>query len=141
MRKVSHQGMDCGYQAVYKEVIEKVLHNNQSLIIILIGVYRDIWWQTTSDPATPLEVSDSLYQPLQRLLVSCKYLHNTYPQSSFLSMYKNISLGIEDWYWRNIITKNQFSPSGVEQLETDLRSGFWKIGKRLVNKPENYTRR
>ncbi|ORY98398.1 TIP-1 family-domain-containing protein, partial [Absidia repens] len=100
---------------------------------------RDIWWQTMNDSA--LEVSDSLYQPLQGLLVSCKYLNNAYPQSSFISMYKQISLGIDDWYWRNIITKNQFSPYGVQQLETDLRSGLWKIGKRLVNKPENYMRR
>ncbi|KAI8340234.1 TIP-1 family-domain-containing protein, partial [Chlamydoabsidia padenii] len=102
---------------------------------------RDIWWQTINDSTTPLDVLDSLYRPLQSLLVSCKYLHKTYPQSNFLSMYKHISLGIEDWYWRNIVTKNQFSPSGVQQLETDLRSGLWKIGKRLVNKPENYTRR
>ncbi|CAO3590201.1 unnamed protein product [Absidia cylindrospora] len=100
---------------------------------------RDIWWQTMND--STLEVSDSLYQPLQGLLVSCKYLNKAYPQSSFIFMYKQISLGIEDWYWRNIITKNQFSPYGVQQLETDLRSGLWKIGKRLVNKPENYMRR
>ncbi|KAI8099357.1 TIP-1 family-domain-containing protein [Halteromyces radiatus] len=100
---------------------------------------RDIWWQTINE--TSVEVSDSLYQPLQGFWVSCHYLQKAYPASDFLSMYKHISLGIEDWYWRNIITKNQFSPYGVQQLETDLRLGLWKIGKRLVSKPENYTRR
>ncbi|CAO3625199.1 unnamed protein product [Cunninghamella blakesleeana] len=101
----------------------------------------DIWWQSLNDNSIPLEVSNSLYQPLQGLWTLLKYMHHVYPQVHFLSIYKQISSGIEDWYWRHIITKNQFSPYGVNQLEADLNLGLWKIGKRVVNKPENYTRR
>ncbi|KAI9307467.1 TIP-1 family-domain-containing protein [Cunninghamella echinulata] len=101
----------------------------------------DVWWQSLNDNSIPLEVSNSLYQPLNGLWTSLKYLHHVYPQSHFLLIYKQISLSIEDWYWRNIITKNQFSRHGVNQLETDFNLGLWKIGKRVVNKPENYTRR
>ncbi|KAF7726924.1 hypothetical protein EC973_008219 [Apophysomyces ossiformis] len=50
-------------------------------------------------------------------------------------------LEIEDWYWRYVITQNQFSKQGSLQLEVDLQLGLWKTGKQWVRKPENYTKR
>ncbi|KAI9016381.1 TIP-1 family-domain-containing protein [Phycomyces nitens] len=101
---------------------------------------KDTWWQTSSDQLSG-EISSELYVPLQSLWISCQFLYTTLPLSDYLSVYRSISEEIEDWYWRNIITQNQFSRNGSLQLEVDMTLGIWKTGKKWVNKPENYTKR
>ncbi|KAI8063170.1 TIP-1 family-domain-containing protein [Gongronella butleri] len=99
----------------------------------------DQWWQVMD--VSDKDVSSSLYPALQELWTGYKYLHRQYPTRTFILMYKHIAHGIEDHLWRSIITRNQFSQEGIMQLAIDLELGLWKVGKRVVNKPENYTRR
>ncbi|KAI8366626.1 TIP-1 family-domain-containing protein [Radiomyces spectabilis] len=101
---------------------------------------RNPLWQPSGD-AVPTEISSELYKPLQDLRLTCGYLHQTLPNTAFIRIYRNIAKEIEEWYWRNIITNTQFSVHDGLQLEADLRLGLWKVTKRWVNKPENYTKR
>jgi hypothetical protein len=86
-------------------------------------------------------VSDELYTPLQNFRMTFNYLHTILPEPDFLMVYRNALKEIEDWYWKYIITQNQFSAAGVSQLQTDLKLGLWKIGQKWVQKPENLTKR
>lgn len=100
---------------------------------------KDTWW--TNQQSSNNEISEELYRPLQDLRVTFNYLFSILPQHDFLQVYRKTQQNIEDWYWKNIITQNQFSNTGALQLETDLKHGLWKIGQRWVSKPENYTKR
>ncbi|KAL0073951.1 TIP-1 family-domain-containing protein [Phycomyces blakesleeanus] len=101
---------------------------------------KDTWWQTSSEQL-PGEISSELYVPLQGLRIACQFLYSTLPLSDYLSVYRSICEEIQEWYWRNIITQNQFSKQGSSQLEADMTLGIWKTGKQWVKKPENYTKR
>ncbi|KAI8993264.1 TIP-1 family-domain-containing protein [Pilobolus umbonatus] len=101
---------------------------------------KDIWWRVLDDHV-PSEISDELCLPLESLSMTFTYLHTILPQIDFLNLYQKTMKEVEEWYWRCIITSSQFSAYGIHQLEIDLKMGLWKIGKRWVNKPDNYTRR
>ncbi|KAI8646514.1 TIP-1 family-domain-containing protein [Parasitella parasitica] len=100
---------------------------------------KDVWWQTSTE--TPTEISDELYRPLQDLRVIWNYLYSILPRANFLIVYRQTLGEIESWYWKNIITQSQFSTTGADQLETDLKQGLWKIGQKWVLKPENFMKK
>ncbi|KAG0767798.1 hypothetical protein G6F62_002876 [Rhizopus arrhizus] len=99
---------------------------------------KNNWWESAEESE---EVSDELYTPLQNFRMTFNYLHTILPEPDFLMVYRNALKEIEDWYWKYIITQNQFSAAGVSQLQTDLKLGLWKIGQKWVQKPENLTKR
>ncbi|RCI04595.1 hypothetical protein CU098_012657, partial [Rhizopus stolonifer] len=98
---------------------------------------KNAWWQNSDFS----EISDELYKPLQDLRMTWNYLYRILPQAEFLIIFKQILKEIEDWYWKHIIASSQFSPQGALQLETDIKSGLWKIAQRWSKKPENYTKK
>jgi hypothetical protein len=103
----------------------------------LIYTYiRDWWHLSTDNGATATEMSDEIYAPLQDFRMTFTYLHKILPEPDFLIVYRKTLKEIEDWYLRNIITR-QLPMAGVDQLETDLKLGLWKIGQKWVQKPEN----
>ncbi|ORX50102.1 hypothetical protein DM01DRAFT_1325062 [Hesseltinella vesiculosa] len=125
--------MDQTQQICTTILIKDWVHNTR------VYTKSDQWWQAFD--ASEKEVSSSLYPALQELWLGLKYLHQQYPAHSFLQMFKAVSAGIEDHFWRNVMTKNQFSADGIQQLATDIQLGLWKVGQRVVKRPENYARR
>ncbi|KAI9256240.1 TIP-1 family-domain-containing protein [Sporodiniella umbellata] len=100
---------------------------------------KSVWWEASAESVS--ELSNELYTPLQDFLMTFNYLNTILPQHDFVVIYRNTLKEIEDWYWKQIITQNQFSAGGVLQLEVDLKLGLWKIGQRWIHKPENLTKR
>ncbi|KAI7898065.1 TIP-1 family-domain-containing protein [Cokeromyces recurvatus] len=100
---------------------------------------KDTWWQTSCTDIT--EISHELYQPLQNFRNTFNSIYPILPEAKFLLVYRKTLQEIEDWYWKQIITQNQFSTMGALQLETDLKQGLWKIGQKWTKKPENLMKR
>ncbi|CAG8509707.1 10931_t:CDS:10, partial [Dentiscutata heterogama] len=88
-----------------------------------------------------IELSPELYTPLSDLAHSLTFLSNHLPSRVFKSIYKEISKEIEDYLWNRILMRNQFSEMGGRQFEVDMIKGLFTVGKRWVQKPENYFRR
>ncbi|CAG8435099.1 3053_t:CDS:10 [Scutellospora calospora] len=88
-----------------------------------------------------IELSPELYTPLSDLAHSLTFLSNHLPARVFKYLYKEISKEIEDYLWNRILMGNQFSEMGGRQFEVDMEKGLFTIGKRWVQKPENYFRR
>ncbi|RCH98219.1 hypothetical protein CU097_014935 [Rhizopus azygosporus] len=97
---------------------------------------KDWWHLSTDNGATTTEMSDEIYAPLQDFRMTFTFLNKILPEPDFLIVYRKTLKEIEDWYLRNIITR-QLPMTGVDQLETDLKLGLWKIGQKWVQKPEN----
>ncbi|KAI7866127.1 RINT-1/TIP-20 [Spinellus fusiger] len=132
------------------EAFELLSHRIQKLLVNVITkewansarpyTKRDTWWQSSTESILH-EISPELYLPLQGFRLSCHLLYTTLPLSNYLTIYKAISDEIGEWYWRSIITQNQFSKHGSLQLQVDLEYGLWKSGKQWVKQPENYMKR
>jgi hypothetical protein len=99
---------------------------------------KDIWWQSDSNAS---EMTDDLYRPLQDFRLAFQLMKKCLPETYFIAILRKTLQEIEDWYWRHIITQNQFSSAGALQLQTDLNLGLWKLCKKWVFKPENYMKR
>lgn len=86
-------------------------------------------------------ISAELYQPLQNFKSSCEFLSTQMPSADFVNILRELYTGIEDWHMRNIIAPNRLSEDATQQLRKDLELGLWKVGRRWISKPENFTRR
>ncbi|CAG8788556.1 17346_t:CDS:2, partial [Cetraspora pellucida] len=88
-----------------------------------------------------IELSSELYTPLSDLAHSLTFLSNHLPTRVFKSIYKEISKETEDYLWNRVLMRNQFSEMGGRQFEVDMIKGLFTVGKRWVQKPENYSRK
>ncbi|CAG8727016.1 937_t:CDS:2, partial [Acaulospora morrowiae] len=102
----------------------------------------------TAEVITPLESKDSnkidlspeLYTPLSELAHSLTFLSNNLPARVFKLLYKEISKELEEYLWDRVLMRNQFSEMGGWQFEVDMKKGLFTVGKRWIQKPENYFR-
>ena len=87
------------------------------------------------------ELSSELYQPLQNFRLSCNFLACNLPTTEFITVYRRLSVEIEDWHMRNIIAPNRLTQSALKTLANDLELGLWSTGRQWITKPENYMRK
>ncbi|KAI7882471.1 hypothetical protein K492DRAFT_127596 [Lichtheimia hyalospora FSU 10163] len=87
------------------------------------------------------ELSSELYQPLQNFRLSCNFLSCNLPTTEFITVYRRLSVEIEDWHMRNIIAPNRLTQSALKTLANDLELGLWSTGRQWITKPENYMRK
>ncbi|KAF9585741.1 hypothetical protein BGW38_000956 [Lunasporangiospora selenospora] len=88
------------------------------------------------------DVSPELYQSLSVLGHSLEFLATALPTKQFTSLYRQISLEIQDHIWQKVVLKNQFSELGGQQFARDMRVGLWGAAiRKWIKKPENYHRK
>lgn len=119
------------------EGIKRRLNCNYGLLTRL----PDRWQMPPDDTSSLDNISAELYQPLQNFKSSCEFLSTQMPYADFVNILRKLYTGIEDWHMRNIIAPNRLSEDATQQLRKDLELGLWKMGRRWISKPENFTRR
>ncbi|KAF9164295.1 hypothetical protein DFQ26_001605 [Actinomortierella ambigua] len=108
--------------------------------------------QNSSSPRHPYEglgggikesddVSPELYIPLSMLTHSLTFLAESLPLRYFTTIYRQLSLDIQEHLWTRLIFKNQFSELGGRQFARDIWQGIFGCGRRWIKKPENYHRK
>lgn len=88
-----------------------------------------------------IELSPELYAPLSDLAHSLTFLSNNLPIRIFKLIYKEISKELEEYLWDRVLMRNQFSEMGGWQFRVDMEKGLFTVGRRWIQKPENYFRR
>jgi len=98
-------------------------------------------WSMALLDGLPSEITPELYKPVADLKRNLSCLCSALPPSLFHSVLRSILLEIDDWFWKNVVTVQQFSREGGYQLQLDVTIGIWQTARSWARKPENFTKR
>ncbi|KAL1916497.1 uncharacterized protein VTP21DRAFT_5688 [Calcarisporiella thermophila] len=82
------------------------------------------------------QVSQELFPALTELAKSLDYLSSTIPDTLFASLAEKIAKETDQWIWRQVILRNQFSEMGAYQLKTDYEMGILPAWRQWLIHPE-----
>ena len=92
---------------------------------------------TESSPITVPTISPELDNSLQLLTSYLSFLGRTLAEASLRRIARSIALAIQTFLWDSVLSRHNFSTTGVAQLQCDVKC-LWAIFDRYAGKNQGY---